>query len=61
MQLRSPPFTRARDLSDVSDEERAFVSPYLTLCREYAPPRKRDLREVFNVARRTVKTGAQWR
>jgi transposase len=33
---------------DVSDEEWAFVSPYLTLMRADAPQREHDLREVFN-------------
>jgi transposase len=47
--------------SDVSDDEWAFVAPYLTLCREDAPQRKHDLREVFNAVRWIVKTGTQWR
>ena len=34
--------------SDVSDEEWAFVAPYLTLCREDAPQREHSLRAVFN-------------
>jgi transposase len=34
--------------SDVSDEEWAFVAPYLALCREDALQRKYSLREVFN-------------
>ncbi|MCS6992674.1 MAG: transposase, partial [Anaerolineales bacterium] len=34
--------------SDVSDEEWAFVAPYLTLMREDAPQREHELREVFN-------------
>ena len=34
--------------SDVSDEEWAFVAPYLVLIREDAPRRDRDLREVPN-------------
>jgi len=33
--------------SDVSDEEWAFVAPYLTLMREDAPQRDHPLREVF--------------
>lgn len=61
LQLQMPPFTRPRYPSDVSDEEWAFVVPYLTLCREDAPQRKHDLREVFNAVRWMVKTGAQWR
>jgi transposase len=37
--------------SDVSDEEWAFVAPYLTLMREAAPQRDYSLREVFNCKR----------
>jgi transposase len=47
--------------SDVSDEEWAFVAPYLTLMDENAPQRTYPLREVFNALRWLVKTGAHWR
>jgi transposase len=47
--------------TDVTDEEWAFVAPYLALIREDAPQRQHDLREVFNGLRYVVKTGAQWR
>lgn len=47
--------------SDVSDEEWAFVAPYLTLMAEGAPQRRHDLREVFNGLRFIVRTGMQWR
>jgi len=47
--------------SDVSDEEWAFVAPYLTLMRPDAPQRTHDLREVYNALRWIVRTGAQWR
>ncbi len=47
--------------SDVSDEEWAFVAPYLTLMRENAPQREHSLREVFNGLRWIIRTGAQWR
>lgn len=47
--------------SDVSDEEWAFVAPYLTLMREDAPQRDYCLREVFNGLRWIIRTGAQWR
>jgi transposase len=47
--------------SDVSDDEWAFVAPYLTLMREDAPQREYSLREVFNGLRYIVRTGAQWR
>jgi transposase len=47
--------------SDVSDDEWAFVAPYLTIMREDAPQREHSLREVFNGLRYLVRTGAQWR
>lgn len=47
--------------SDVSDEEWAFVAPYLTLMREDAPQRDYPMREVFNGLRWIIRTGAQWR
>ena len=47
--------------SDVSDEEWALVSPYLTLLTEEAGQRGHPLREVFNGLRYILKTGAPWR
>jgi transposase len=47
--------------SDVSDEEWAFVAPYLTLMREDAPQRDHTLRAVFNALRWMVRAGAPWR
>src|SRR4030042_935531 len=47
--------------SDVSDDEWAFVAPYLTLMREDALQREHSLREVFNGLRYIVRTGVQWR
>lgn len=47
--------------SDVSDDEWAFVAPYLMLMREDAPQRERELREVFNGLRWLVRAGAPWR
>jgi transposase len=47
--------------SDVSDDEWAFVAPYLTLMKEDAPQRDHALREVFNGLRYIVRTGMQWR
>ena len=47
--------------SDVSDEEWAFVAPYLTLMREDAPQRDYSLREAFNGLRWMVRTAASWR
>jgi len=55
------PLTRPTYPCDVSDEEWAFVLPYVTLCREDAPQRKYDLREVFNAVRWMVRAGAPWR
>jgi transposase len=47
--------------SDVTDEEWAFVAPYLTLMREDAPQREHSLREVFNALRYIVRGGNSWR
>jgi transposase len=47
--------------SDVSDDEWAFVAPYLTLMSEEAPQREHALREVFNGLRWIVRAGAPWR
>lgn len=47
--------------SDVSDDEWAFVAPYLTLMIEEAPQREHPLREVFNGLRWIVRAGAPWR
>ena len=46
--------------SDVSDDEWAFVAPYLTLMTEDAPQRVYSLREVFNGARWIARAGAAW-
>ncbi len=53
--------TRQSYPSDVSDDEWAFVAPYLTLLGEHALQRKHDLREVYNALCWLVRTGAQWR
>lgn len=47
--------------SDVTDDEWAFVVPYLTLMHEDAPQREHELREVFNGLRWIVRTGSPWR
>jgi len=47
--------------SDVTDEEWAFVAPYLALCKEDAQQRDHGLRAVFNGLRYIVRTGGQWR
>src|SRR5215203_2160335 len=53
--------TRKAYPSDVSDDEWAFVAPYLALVREDAPQREYDLREVLNGLRWVVRTGSPWR
>lgn len=47
--------------SDVTDEEWAFLAPYLTLMRHDAPQRTHPLRELFNGLRFIARTGLQWR
>lgn len=47
--------------TDVSDEEWAFVAPYLILLPEDAGQRRHSLREVFNDLRWIVRAGAPWR
>ena len=46
---------------DVTDEEWAFVLPYLLLSREDSRSRTHSLRELFNGVRYIVRTGNQWR
>src|SRR3989442_1600482 len=53
--------TRKPYPGDVTDEEWAFVAPYLTLMEEGAPQRVHPLREVFNALRYIVRAGMQWR
>lgn len=47
--------------SDVTDDEWAFVAPYLTLMREDAPQREHDLRDVFDALRWMIRSGSPWR
>lgn len=47
--------------TDVSDDEWAFVAPYLSLLPEDAGQRRHDLREVFNGLRYVVRGGVTWR
>lgn len=47
--------------TDVSDEEWAFVAPYLTLMTEEAPQRDYPLREVYNGLRYVARGGISWR
>lgn len=53
--------TRKAYPSDVSDDEWAFVAPYLTLMTQNAPQREHPMREVFNALRLLVRTGWPWR
>lgn len=53
--------TRKPYPSDISDDEWAFVAPYLALLPEDAGQRRHDLREVFNALRYLVRSGAPWR
>jgi transposase len=57
----SPFLSRKPYAADVSDEEWAFVAPYLVLMNPAAPQRTYPLREVFNGLRYVVKTGCPWR
>lgn len=45
----------------MTDDECAFLAPYLTLMREDAPQRQHSLRELFNGLRFIARTGLQWR
>jgi transposase len=47
--------------TDVTDEEWAFVAPYLALLPEEAGQRRYALREVFTALRWIVRAGAPWR
>ena len=53
--------TRTPYPSDVSDDEWAFIAPYLTLMAPDALQRRYDLREVFNALRYLVRSGIPWR
>lgn len=55
------PTPHPRYPSDVTDDEWAFLAPYLTLMREDAPQRRHALRELFNGLRYIARTGLQWR
>jgi transposase len=44
----------------VSDEEWAFIAPYLTLMVEDAPQRECSLQEVFNGLRYMARSGGAW-
>ena len=44
--------------NDFTDEEWAFIAPYLTLMSEDAPRREHSRREVFNGLRYLARAGA---
>lgn len=60
-QISPPAPARRAYPTDVSDEEWAFVAPYLTLLREDAAQREHSLREVFNGLRYVARGGVSWR
>ena len=47
--------------TDSTEEEWAFVAPYLTLLSRDAPQRRHDLRAVFDALRWLMRAGAPWR
>ncbi len=53
--------TRKPYPSDVSDDEWAFIAPYLTLMAPDALQRRHDLREIFNALRYLARSGVPWR
>ena len=53
--------TRRSYPSDVSDEEWAFIEPFLTLIHADSPQREYDLRDVYNGVRYVLRTGCPWR
>ena len=59
--METPPQTRKPYPTDVSDDEWAFVAPYLALMTPDAPQRRHELREVFNALRWIVRAGSPWR
>jgi len=56
--METKPTPRKPYPTDVSDDESAYVAPYLGLMIEEAPQRHYTLREVFNGLRWIVRTGA---
>jgi len=59
--METKPTPRKPYPTDVSDDEWAFVAPYLSLMMPDAPQRRHDLREVSKALRWLVHTGAPWR
>jgi transposase len=58
--MTTPSPSRKPYPTDVSDDEWAFVAPYLALLDEEALQRRYPLREVFNAVRWIVRAGAPW-
>ncbi len=59
--MNTPAPTHRPYPSDISDEEWAFVLPYLTLMDPDAPQRRYPLRDLCNGLRWMVRAGAPWR
>jgi transposase len=59
--METQPRPRKPYPTDVTDDEWAFVAPYLALMRPDAPQRRYDPREVYNALRWIVRAGAPWR
>src|SRR5260370_17022892 len=59
--MATTPSARKPYPTDASDDEWAFVAPYLTLLDEDALQRRYPLREVLNAVRWIVRAGAPWR
>jgi transposase len=57
----SPPARVYRYPTDSTEEEWAFVAPYLTLLPLDASQRRHDLRAVFDALRWLMRAGAPWR
>lgn len=53
--------TRKGYPSDTTDEEWAFVAPYLTLMKEDSPQRTYEMRAVFDALRWMCRSGSPWR
>lgn len=47
--------------SDLTDEQWAFIAPYLTLMKTDAPQREHSMRDVFDALRWLARSGAPWR
>jgi transposase len=54
-------YLRKPDPTDVTEEEWAFVAPYLSLMSPDAPQRVHEVREVFKALHGIVRAGSCWR